>query len=406
MSTRQKQMSNWGGGSLGNRAFTLVELLVVIAIIGMLIALLLPAVQAAREAARRMQCTNHMKQIGLAVHNFAATYDGLPPFINFNVAGNRPATTLSPFNGRDDGRWGRLSFWGLIYPFVERAALYDRLTTGTGPAAGIDTIPGPSWWNTLTPADRSAFGSVSFYLCPSRRGGNAFADATDFSHPGPRCDYIITANADRQGNGTDCRMLDNVFDTHEDNRGHPERHNGSFRQAVWQRTSDFETVQLTSWSPRDNFSWWQDGTSNQIICVEKHMPTYSLGNCRTESYDAATQENTWHVDCSYLSIIGAVNGGAASRGDLVANGWVGSLLAVNNMGTNTYTGRPIAKSDSEPLGGRWLIDPSTPIAGSAHAGVLNVVLGDGSVRGASKDVNVNLIGRMTVVNDGESDALP
>src|SRR5262245_8373889 len=99
-----------------NRGFTLVELLVVIAIIGILVALLLPAVQAAREAARRTQCSNNLKQMGLAVHNFHDTYTGLPPLSSGN---------------------GYASLWVHLMPFAEQQNTYTLLSGGN--AGGTKT---------------------------------------------------------------------------------------------------------------------------------------------------------------------------------------------------------------------------------------------------------------------------
>jgi len=108
------------------RAFTLVELLVVIAIIGVLVALLLPAVQAAREAARRSSCSNNLRQMGIAAHNHHDTYGILPPScenLQFQQLTDDPA--VAGTTGRFG--WDRMGFTTPLLPFMEQKPLYDRI---------------------------------------------------------------------------------------------------------------------------------------------------------------------------------------------------------------------------------------------------------------------------------------
>jgi prepilin-type N-terminal cleavage/methylation domain-containing protein/prepilin-type processing-associated H-X9-DG protein len=140
-------------------AFTLIELLVVIAIIAVLIGLLLPAVQKVREAANRMACTNNLKQIGLACHNFQSTYGRLPPGY------------LGPLDNFDDSQSNQtfqyVGVLAFLLPYLELDTIYNNLKVNWNV-----TQVGQNWWLDNDPKNPTntwtmAHARIKTFLCPS-----------------------------------------------------------------------------------------------------------------------------------------------------------------------------------------------------------------------------------------------
>jgi prepilin-type N-terminal cleavage/methylation domain-containing protein len=152
-------------------AFTLIELLVVIAVIAVLIGLLLPAVQKVREAAARIQCTNNLKQIGIAVHNYADANQKMPNawLQQWNGHG-ADGTNFGPNSPNRDVT----TMWHLILPFVEQDALYKLGTTANPTIVGFSM----RLWCSMPQVGGV---SVKTYLCPADPGPTTTGNPTSFT---------------------------------------------------------------------------------------------------------------------------------------------------------------------------------------------------------------------------------
>jgi len=158
------------------RGFTLVELLVVIAIIGILVALLLPAVQAAREAARRTQCTNKLKQISLGVHNFVdRAKDKMPPAWSPDSGGGTLGTNYDGMTGKiavAGGASGTFHFF--LLPFIEQQPLYNLANGNANQSTVYATI-------------------VDAYICPSDTTNPSFMQRYGYASANYACNLMAFA---------------------------------------------------------------------------------------------------------------------------------------------------------------------------------------------------------------------
>lgn len=375
--------------------FTLVELLVVIAIIGVLIAMLLPAVQAAREAARRMQCTNHLKQIGLGVHNFHDTRDGLPPAcIGIGVGGS---------SGLDQERWNRLTVFPLIYPFTEQAALYDYYSSTVfsgndpngNPYKGFNARYGNAWWDSLTEEQKNTHASVSYMACPTRRTPGSFATGGGTSDAqlsvgdapvanGPTGDYaMVFAYVSLDTNNFNPWFWVGSTDSYVH-----QSMQGPFRQAVLSNQDG------NTWQPQDTLARLVDGTSNQLLFGEKHIPLGWVGKCEdTELHTGTPDEDQSYGDCSFLTI-GERRSPSSARLTYSRNACYDSVwppLSYKRPGLFT----PVLPYQGD-------VHPHNAGFGSYHPGVCNFVFGDGSVKALSVTILPEVLAALGQVNDGET----
>ena len=339
--------------------FTLVELLVGIAIIGILIGLLLPAVQAAREAARRMQCTNNLKQLALACHNM------------HDVTGHFPSLAYQQDYATDSFHW-RVSWGPFLFPYLEQAARYDIVMQI--PKQGIPCAPYTTSatvdFNGKT-IDNPCAGKLTAFLCPSE---------------------VVNGPVDGKLAPTSYRI--NLGDETYNNTA-------SYRKSILNRGVASRGDEVTI-----NMASIVDGTSNTGMFTESTIaPT--LG--KINSLKGGVAQSSADVYRMPISLVEECRNNRKGSEVATAYSWSCRGTRMGDAYGPIYTGV------------HWILPPNSPTcsynhaefcftaASSYHSGGCNVSMCDGSVRFVSDTVNCKRddysslsTSTLTVENSGES----
>ncbi len=357
------------------RAFTLVELLVVIAIIGILIALLLPAIQAAREAARRMSCTNNMKQMGVAIHNYHDVQQSFPPG-KIYVRTATQALTDQPTR--------LYSNWAIaILPYMEQLHLYEKFHqygSNGYPKYQDATVYGNGMISVSgnlegTEIEQACATSLATHLCPSdaesvsrkRKTGLSTIPGTWAlgSYRGIQNRYsVLGFSSGTAGSG--------FFDFADSGGGIPDSWRGLFHMVG----GPFNFTATSAYGTRrsfdcETFASVEDGTSNTNILTEHHF--HETGNAADDG-----RVTVW------ASSFAMHNLAAASP--------YKATLNVQNYALCSASG-----------GGGTMCQRAN---GSFHGGGFNVTKGDASVVFVAETIDGNLWATSASIADGGLVALP
>jgi prepilin-type N-terminal cleavage/methylation domain-containing protein len=340
-----------------SRGFTLVELLVVIAIIGILIALLLPAVQAAREAARRSQCSNNLKQIGLGIQNYHDTYRQFPPSV-LNTNNTNGACNQS------------LVWSGFILPYMEQQPLWNQIRN-SGMGASLN------WANATMNMGTGTAGyvlqtKVPAFLCPSSPDGNqTLTDpvATVVTNI-PRANYgaVTTGRIGYTNsylNGTGMTGT-GAINTSNQNATY-------LSPKVSTNSSTFDGAFAVWPGQSSRFANITDGTSNTLFVGERNAGRFI---------------NSPQPSRVYIAI---------GTGDITNFGkWSGSTgIKINYPSGSSST---INYTTADPIGSAGFQ--------SAHPGGAQFLAGDGSTHFISETINQNLYSQLGSRAGGEPAQIP